>query len=66
MLDVGGNVGSFSRLAAEAVGGAGRVVCVEPAPPVFEALRRNVAAHREWCRRRGVDASGTETLQAGE
>jgi precorrin-6B methylase 2 len=38
VVDVGANVGSFSRLAAEAVGPSGRVVAIEPIPLVSLTL----------------------------
>jgi FkbM family methyltransferase len=44
VLDVGANVGAFARMAAEAVGCSGRVVCYEPVPAAAEALALNAAA----------------------
>src|SRR5207244_1841027 len=42
VLDVGANIGLFTRQALEA--GAGRVVCFEPAPGTLRALRWNLKA----------------------
>jgi FkbM family methyltransferase len=41
-IDVGGNVGFFTMLAAALVGPAGRVLCFEPDPANTERLRQNV------------------------
>ena len=63
VLDVGANIGIFSLWASERVGPSGRVVAVEPLPPIFDALVHNVAAHEEWCRRTGAPGSrGTQTM----
>lgn len=43
VLDVGANVGVFALWAAQQ--GAARVVCCEPAPPTFAALRRTLSAN---------------------
>lgn len=40
-LDVGANVGSYTVLAAGAVGA--RATCVEPSPATFRSLQRNIA-----------------------
>jgi FkbM family methyltransferase len=42
-IDVGANVGIFTVPLALAVGAAGRVIAVEPAPDNVAALRRNIA-----------------------
>jgi FkbM family methyltransferase len=44
-VDVGANVGYFTRLAAERVGAAGRVYAFEPEPSNFAALLRNTARY---------------------
>lgn len=44
-VDVGANVGMFSLMAARIVGPAGKVVAIEPAPAVAEALRATVRAN---------------------
>ena len=54
VLDVGANIGIFSLWASERVGPSGRVVAVEPLPPIFDALVHNVAAHVEWCHGTGM------------
>jgi FkbM family methyltransferase len=41
-VDVGANIGYYSLLAAHCVGKDGRVVAVEPAPPLFSALEESV------------------------
>lgn len=55
-VDVGANVGSYTVLAAGAVGA--RTTAVEPIPSTFEHLRRNVALNgldeRVRCRRAGL------------
>jgi FkbM family methyltransferase len=42
-VDVGGNKGDFSLVAARAAGDAGRVLCVEPEPENAAWIRRSVA-----------------------
>ena len=42
VLDVGANIGLFAAYAASAVGHTGRVVALEPIPPVFEAALANM------------------------
>ena len=42
-VDVGGNIGYFALLGATCVGTAGRVVTIEPFPPVMATLRSNLA-----------------------
>jgi FkbM family methyltransferase len=42
VLDVGANIGAFSRWAQ--LHGAERVICMEPSPPNIACLRRNVQA----------------------
>jgi len=41
VLDVGGNIGSFTRLAAEA--GAARIIAIEPDPSNIEIFKQNMA-----------------------
>ena len=43
VLDIGGNKGDFSLLAAKAAGDRGRVLCFEPEPENAEWIRRSVA-----------------------
>lgn len=45
VVDVGANVGAFAMRVAERTGGAVTIHCFEPAPPTFDVLRANVAAH---------------------
>jgi FkbM family methyltransferase len=42
VADVGANIGTYTRFLSEFVGPAGRVFAVEPVPPTFDLLRRNV------------------------
>jgi FkbM family methyltransferase len=53
-VDVGANVGIYALSAARALGGAGRVIAIEPNPPALERLRFNIAATcamaRDWPR----------------
>jgi FkbM family methyltransferase len=42
-LDIGANVGAYSLLLGQWVGPAGRVFAFEPAPEIFDGLRRHVA-----------------------
>ncbi len=42
-LDIGANVGYFSVIASDRVGPKGRVIAVEPFPPVCASLRRHLA-----------------------
>lgn len=44
--DVGANIGYYSLLAAHAVGSGGRVVAIEPCPPIFRRLAKNVAYNK--------------------
>ncbi len=58
VLDVGANIGMFSLWAAERVAPGGRVVALEPLPPIHDALLHNIGAHAEWCRRAGAPPAG--------
>lgn len=42
-IDVGANIGYYSLLASNRVGGAGSVVAIEPSPSIFGCLVRNLA-----------------------
>lgn len=42
-VDVGANIGYYTRLLSRLVGPTGRVVAYEPYPPAFDLLRRNSA-----------------------
>lgn len=44
VLDVGANVGVYTRVLSELVGPAGRVVSVEPMPQTFRILSHNIRA----------------------
>jgi 2-polyprenyl-3-methyl-5-hydroxy-6-metoxy-1,4-benzoquinol methylase len=58
VLDVGANIGMFALWAAERVAPGGRVVALEPLPPIYDALLHNISAHREWCQRTGAPPAG--------
>jgi FkbM family methyltransferase len=45
VLDVGANIGAFSLRVAELCGGDVRLLCFEPSPPTFAALKANFGAH---------------------
>lgn len=45
-VDVGGNKGDFSLIAAKASGDSGRVLCIEPGPDNVAWIRRSVARNR--------------------
>jgi FkbM family methyltransferase len=45
-LDIGANIGYFSLLASQIVGRSGRVVAIEPSPPTFGFLQRNLSLNR--------------------
>ncbi len=45
-IDVGGNKGDFSLIAAKAMGGTGRIVCVEPEPDNARWIRKSVDRNR--------------------
>ncbi len=40
-LDIGANLGYYTRTLSKVVGDEGRVFAVEPVPPIFEVLKRN-------------------------
>lgn len=42
VIDIGANLGYYSRTLSRLVGPEGRVLAVEPMPPVLEVLRRNL------------------------
>jgi FkbM family methyltransferase len=42
VVDIGANVGTYTLLALQSVGGAGRVIAYEPTPRVFDILKNNV------------------------
>ncbi|GBF96196.1 hypothetical protein Rsub_08741 [Raphidocelis subcapitata] len=67
VLDVGANSGMFALCAAEAVGAAGRVLALEPAPLAAAACADNAARHAAWLAARGGGAAAAarvETIQA--
>jgi FkbM family methyltransferase len=69
VVDIGANIGSFTVLAAKAVGTHGRVISFEPVAETFARLEENVALNdyrNVECRRAAIDAQeGTLTLRLG-
>lgn len=47
MIDVGANVGSFARLAAQMLGPAGRVIALEPVPSVGTEWNELLMTHKK-------------------
>ncbi|MGI9174247.1 MAG: FkbM family methyltransferase [Rhodothermales bacterium] len=45
VLDVGAHKGFFALFAAQHVGPASRIVCLEPAPATYQVLQQNLAAN---------------------
>ena len=45
-IDIGANIGYFSLLTSQIVGKSGRVVAIEPSPPTFGLLQRNLSLNR--------------------
>jgi FkbM family methyltransferase len=45
-LDIGANIGLYSKYLSEAIGDKGKVVCVEPMPRTFDILSNNIAKLR--------------------
>jgi FkbM family methyltransferase len=69
-VDVGGNKGDFSLIAARLMGDRGRVLCVEPEPGNVHWIERSVARNRyesvEVLPIALADRSGSATLHLGE
>jgi FkbM family methyltransferase len=65
-LDVGAHAGYLSLIAADRVGGDGRVIAVEPNPEVFATLRAHLAAnaiaHVEACHWGLAECNGSLSL----
>ena len=53
VVDVGGNIGFFALFAAQQVGPKGRVISLEPIPPLHNKLVCNVRSHHAWCQAQG-------------
>lgn len=45
-LDVGGNIGYYTLLESDIVGDEGKVIAIEPSPPNFEYLQKNLEIHK--------------------
>ena len=46
VIDIGANLGYYTRPLADIVGAEGRVYAVEPVPVIFDVLKRNVAGRK--------------------
>ena len=46
VIDIGANLGYYTRPIADIVGAEGRVYAVEPVPVIFDVLKRNVAGRK--------------------
>ena len=46
VVDIGANVGWYTKILAEQVGGTGRVFSIEPIPPTFKLLQHTVKVFR--------------------
>ena len=46
VIDIGANLGYYTRPIADIVGAEGRVYAVEPVPVIFDVLKRNTAGRR--------------------
>lgn len=68
-VDVGGNKGDFSLIAAKAMGNTGRVLCIEPAPENAAWIRKSVARNKyasvEVCEVALAERDGEDTLFLG-
>ena len=64
VLDIGANVGMFALKAASLVSPGGRVLCFEPAPRAYAALRRTLAANAADARVRSVDVRALQVAVA--
>ena len=53
VVDVGGNIGFFALFAAQQVGPSGKVISLEPIPPLHNKLLFNVRSHHAWCQAQG-------------
>ncbi len=67
VVDVGANIGAFAIAAAKRCRGELRLLCFEPVPPLFQALRRNLREN-SWLaagEHRAFDVALTSPMEAG-
>jgi FkbM family methyltransferase len=65
VLDIGANIGVFTLQAASLVSPGGRVLCCEPAPRAYAALRRTLAANAADARVSSVDVRALQVAVGG-
>ncbi|KAI8467702.1 MAG: S-adenosyl-L-methionine-dependent methyltransferase [Monoraphidium minutum] len=65
VLDLGANVGAFTRMAAPVLGAAGAVYAVEPIQEVAAALRLNARRFQAWADARGLPVARVVPIHAG-
>lgn len=65
MLDLGANVGAFTRMAAPVIGPKGVVYAVEPISQVVAALQLNCKRFQGWADSRGLQVASVVPVHAG-